>query len=122
MADEILALGSSNSEVYMVLPPEHMKVIKEAGWSKGQVRQYLFDKAQRTAQEWADANVDELPAPGAEKELVPVLKRPESLVLVAGGGTGGEADVGGGDEAVEAAGGEWGRAGRSGAAVGVALE
>ena len=89
VADAMLALGSSNSEVYMVLPPEHMKVIKEAGWSKGQVRQYLFDKAQRTAQQWADANVDELPTPGAEKELVPVLKRPESLVLVAGGGTGG---------------------------------
>ena len=88
-SDSMLAIGSGNTELILVLPPEPMDFVKEAGWSKAQVREFLFHKAQRTAQEWADTNKQELPAPGAEDALVPVLTRPESLLLVAGGGAGG---------------------------------
>ena len=89
VADAMFTLGNGNDEAYLVLPPEHTKIMKEAGWSKAHVREYLHQKAQRTAQAWADANLSELPAPGAEMELVPALRSPDSLVLVAGGGSGG---------------------------------
>ena len=89
IADAMLSLGTGNSEIYLVLPSEHTKVIKQTGWSKDEVRQYLHQKARRTAQAWADANVDELPSSGAEDEMVSVLTRPEALVMIAGGGSGG---------------------------------
>ena len=89
IADPMLALGPSHSELYLILPPEHIKVIKQAGWSKEKVRRYLHQKARRTAQAWAHANADELPNSGTGDELIPVLNRPEALVMVAGGGSGG---------------------------------
>ena len=88
-ADGMLTLGPSNGEVYLVLPYEHLKVFDAAGWSKDQLRDYLHAKARRPAQEWADANLAELPSQDAEQEMVPVLKEPGSLILVAGGGPGG---------------------------------
>ena len=92
VADSMMVMGSGNAELILVVPTEPMDFVKEAGWSKAQVRGFLFHKAQRTAQEWFDTNKEwdkrDPPAPGAEDALVPVLTRPESLLIVAGGGAG----------------------------------
>ncbi|MEJ2058797.1 MAG: hypothetical protein P8X39_13270 [Desulfofustis sp.] len=52
MADTMANMGSLNiisqRDVVIVLAQEHLRVISDANWSKQQVRQYLFDRANRS--------------------------------------------------------------------------
>ena len=89
VADTMLGLGRGHVEILLVMSPEHGGFMKDAEWSKARVREYLFEKARRTAAEWAAVQKSELPAPGAEDEDVPVCREPESVVLLAAGGPGG---------------------------------
>ena len=89
IADTLTGLGRRHREVLVVMSPEHTGMMRAAGWSKAQVREFIFQKARRTAGEWAAAFKAEVPAPGAEGEMVPALLGPESIVLLAGGGAGG---------------------------------
>ena len=89
IADSMLAFGYGHGEMLLVISEEHRGFFKEAGWSKAQVRDYLFKKARRTAGEWADAQKAERPAADGEKEIIPVCRTPEAVVLLAGGGSGG---------------------------------
>ncbi len=68
---------------------EHGGFIKDAGWSKALVRDFVFQRAVRTAEQWASIYKAEIPAAGTEEKMLPVLLTPESLVLLAGGGSGG---------------------------------
>ena len=89
IADSMLATGRGQGELLLVLSQEPAGFIKEAGLSKKQVQDFLFQKARRTAGEWAAIYKAPLPAPGAEDEVAPVCVAPESIVLLAGGGSGG---------------------------------
>ena len=89
VADSMLALGRGHGELLLVISQEHGGFMKEAGWDKKQVRDFLFQKARRTAKEWAETHKAELAAPGTEDERIPVCRTPEAMVLLAGGGTGG---------------------------------
>ena len=89
VADSMLALGRGHGEILLVMSREHGGFMKEAGWSKDGVRDFLYQNARRTAGEWAAVQKSELPGPGGEDEIIPVCRAPESVVLLAGGGTGG---------------------------------
>ena len=89
VADSMLAFGRGHGEILLIMAQEHGGFIKEADWSKAQVRDFLFQKARRSAGEWAAIHKAEVPAPGTESEMVPVCRTPESVVLLAGGGSGG---------------------------------
>ena len=89
IADSMLATGRGQGELLLVLSQEPAGFIKEAGLSKKQVQDFLFQKARRTAGEWAAIYKAPPPAPGAEDEAAPVCVAPESIVLLAGGGSGG---------------------------------
>ena len=89
VADHMLGLGTGHAEMILVMSPEHLGFIRDAGWSKQQVREFLFQKARRTAGEWAEVFKAEVPVAGAEDEMVPALRGPESVLLLAGGGSGG---------------------------------
>ena len=89
VADSMLGFGRGHAEMMLMVSQEHGEIIKDAGWSKKQVRDYLFQKARRTAQEWADAQKAEIPAPGTENDMIPVCLEPDSVVILAGGGSGG---------------------------------
>ena len=89
VADTMLALGRGHAEILLVMSREHGGFMKEAGWDKKQVRDFLFQKARRTAKEWAKTHKAELPVPGTEEEMIPVCRAPESVVLLACGGSGG---------------------------------
>ncbi len=89
VAYTMMGFGPGHEEMILVISPEHMGFIREAGWSKGQVRNFLFQKARMTAQEWAKVHKAETPTPGTEKDPLPALASPESLVLIMGGGFGG---------------------------------
>ena len=88
-----VATNPGQSEVLLIMSREHQGFFKDAGWSKTRVREFLSQKATRSAQEWAAAQKAGPPEPGKETEPVPVLQSPEGLVLIAGGGSGGPWDA-----------------------------
>ena len=83
-------VSPGHGEMIVVIPRESMGHIKEAGWTKKQVRQFLFDQAQRTAEEWARAGKAE-PAiePGKEKTMVPVCRNADAIIVIPAGGEAG---------------------------------
>lgn len=87
--DAMFAAGPRQGEIVMVLCPEHIGYIKSAGWSKKQVKEFLYEVAQRSASDWANAGAM-LPGGQADGDkLVPVAQSPDSItVLVAGGPAG----------------------------------
>ena len=88
-SDTLLGLGRGHGEILLVVSQEHGGFFKDAGWDKARARELVFQKARRTAGEWAAVSRAEVPAPGAEQEMVPACLSPESLVLLAAGGSGG---------------------------------
>ena len=89
LADSMLAFGPRQDEVLLVMSQEHLGIIRDAGWSKAQVRQYMFQTARRTGAEWHAVQKAERPARGSEDESVPCLSSPDGLIVLAGGGSGG---------------------------------
>ena len=87
LADTLRALGRGHHEILLIMSQEHRGFVKEAGWSKKHVRDFLHQKARRTAHEWATIYKAEQPAPGTENEMIPSCPTPESVVLLAGGGS-----------------------------------
>jgi hypothetical protein len=84
----MFAVGPGQSEIVVVLCPEHLGHIGSTGWTKAQVQQFLFEVTQRSASEWTASGVESIPDdPDA---ALGVATSPESItVLVAGGSAGG---------------------------------
>ena len=95
---------TGNNDVYydaeplIVFGPEHAKTVAAAGWSKSDVRRFIYDQAQIPLGRFSRENVErrfrvaELFA-GRYKEagyeaLVPMVRRPESLMIAVIGGAG----------------------------------
>jgi hypothetical protein len=92
-ADAMYAAGPGQGELVVVLCPEHVGYMKSAGWSKKQVKEFLFKLAQRKASDWAKVGAMPAPKPG-EDSLRGVAQSPEGItVIVAGGAAGGFSDV-----------------------------
>ena len=97
-ADSMATLGgnnlSSQGEPALVMAPEHAAYIARAGWSKADVKRYLFEKARKpwkhvgvrgkskgpTFPVWVDRTDPEA--------SVPVLTHADALILIVGGGEG----------------------------------
>jgi hypothetical protein len=74
----------------IVLGPEHAETIGAAGWSKGEIRRFLFEKAQRPVIDFKRAA--RLPgeiAPGDAGRLLRVIEYPEDIWIVVAGGLAG---------------------------------
>ena len=89
VADTLMGIGRGHGEIPLVVGQEHGGIFKQAGWNKARVREFIFQKARRTAAEWAAATKAEAPSAGQEQEMMPACLAPESVVLLAGGGSGG---------------------------------
>ena len=89
VADSMLAFTPGQGELLLIMSPEHLGFMGDAGWSKERARQFLHRKARRTASEWAAVHKAEAPAPEAAEGDLPVSQRLETVVLLAGGGEGG---------------------------------
>jgi len=87
--DSMMGFGHGHGELLLMVSQEHGGFFRAAGWDKAQVREFVHQRARRTAGEWAGVYKGEVPPAGSENDMVPVLLRPESLVLLAGGGPGG---------------------------------
>ncbi len=85
--DALFAAGPGQGELVVVLSPEHVGYLRQHGWSKQQVKEFLFERSQRTVSEWTDAGGAEGGAEG--DDLVGVGRGPESFTLVVAGGPAG---------------------------------
>lgn len=92
LADTMAALGSfSDGESVVVLAPEHVQIIARAGWTKQDIREYLFRHARRSLAELKRCGkFPGVVEPGDEEKMIPRgLKAEDILIVVAGGGPGG---------------------------------
>lgn len=88
--DALFAVGMDQGELVVVLSPEHVGHIKAADWSKRQVKEYLFQTAQRRVSDWARAGRAAGPLRGeGSKVLKGVARSPDSITIVVAGGAAG---------------------------------
>ena len=89
LGNALFAAGPAQSEVIVVLTPELIGYIGSAGWSKAQVKEFLFERAQRKVADWVDSG-GMPPGAGDPEAKVGVAKSPGGItVIVAGGAAGG---------------------------------
>ena len=95
VAHAMIGLGPSISEVLVVLSPEVMQYVNEAGWSRQQVQEFLWGKAQLPARDWIAWRRVEHPETFTDKDqLVGCVADPSRItVLSAGGAAGGYIDI-----------------------------
>jgi hypothetical protein len=93
-ADALCNLASPNvlgfNENLVVMAGEHAQVIRQAGWSKGQVREFLVQHARRTVADLKRCG--RLPGkvePEDENTWRYVMEQPEDVILVRAGGMAG---------------------------------
>ena len=88
--DGMFAAGYAQSEIVVVLCPEHLGYIKSAGWSKTRLSETLFDITRRRKADWMRAGAMPM-GPDAEDldEMVGVAASPESITVIVAGGAAG---------------------------------
>lgn len=72
----------------LVLGPEHADTIREAGWSRRDVREYLHERSVLTRGALRRAG-RLLPGPEDDADRLPTIDGPDSILLVTAGGYGG---------------------------------
>ena len=87
--DAMFAVGPRRGELVVVLCPEHVGNMKAAGWTKAQVKQFLFESAQRSDADWRAAGVDVPAGQDGASRMVSVAAEPDSVTVVVAGGAAG---------------------------------
>jgi len=102
IADCMATLGSNHmylgGESFVVLGPEHAALLAAAGWTKAEVRAFLFEHARRPL---AQLRIGGMYGPETRRnlwprwidhehdsEMVPLARRPEDIVILVAGGAG----------------------------------
>jgi len=86
-------------DTLLVLSPEHARIVGDDGWTKADVRTFLFERLRRPVRELVPgvAGGDGLPEhvlrkfadPARDETLVPKFREPENIKIVVAGGTAG---------------------------------
>ena len=93
-ASSMATLGSNASyvagaETMLLLNPEHARLLAEAGWSKRDVQQLLFDAARNRREDLRGRGITPIwPAWFDKAERVPVVPSAEALLVAVVGGAG----------------------------------
>ncbi|MDC0035416.1 hypothetical protein OAJ44_03535, partial [Chloroflexi bacterium] len=86
--DALFAAGPKQGEIVIIFCPEHIQSISRAGWTKNQVRDFLYDMAVRSNDEWGFGSIPPGPRPEG-LEMTHSSLTPESFTLLVGGGAAG---------------------------------
>ncbi len=81
--------GLNQGEVVVVLCPEHIGNLKRAGWSKGRVKQFLYETAQRPIADWRAAGRLVPDSVGQPEDPLHAVESPDSISVVVAGGLAG---------------------------------
>ena len=92
LAESLKVFSTHLGHFIIVLPPEHARIFRNAGWTKAQAREYLHAKARISSaalrKRPGQGVIAEIAGP--DDELHPVVDEPEGFVfIVAGGDAGG---------------------------------
>jgi hypothetical protein len=82
-----------NGEPLVVLPPEWVTRLRDAGWSKQQVRQHLWEKAQVPLDRLAYGLAARASTRAREAGLLRVAESPRDIMLLVAGGPGTKATL-----------------------------
>ena len=104
LADSMCTLGNVQmyvmGDTFVVLGPEHARMLAEAGWKKRDVRQFLFEHARKPVRllrrggpPQGDVRRDlfwpRFVDPNDDDQMVPVVRRVENINIIVAGGAGG---------------------------------
>jgi hypothetical protein len=73
----------------LVVAPQHRDTIVAAGWSKRDVREYVFERARVTRGEWRTVGKAAVAGRKDETRVYEALRSPDDLLVVAAGGPAG---------------------------------
>jgi hypothetical protein len=73
----------------LVLPRQPREVLTAAGWSKDDVREYIFESARVTRRQWRDVGKTVIAKRRDESHVHTALREPSDLLVVAAGGPAG---------------------------------
>lgn len=73
----------------LVMAPQQRELIHAAGWSKRDVREYLFERACVTRADWRTVGKAAIAGRKEEQRVYRALRSPDDLLLVAAGGPAG---------------------------------
>ena len=72
----------------IVMPPQLRQHFKDAGWTRQDIKQYVFENARIFRREWADVGKGNVVGRRGDQEY-PALPDPDHLLLIAAGGPAG---------------------------------
>jgi hypothetical protein len=73
----------------LVVPKQHREVMGAAGWTKRDVREYVYGSARVTRREWRGVGKAAVAARQDEAGVYTALRTPDDLLVVAAGGPAG---------------------------------
>ncbi|MBI2525941.1 MAG: hypothetical protein HYV93_08150, partial [Candidatus Rokubacteria bacterium] len=73
----------------LVMAPQQRELLGAAGWSKQDVREYVFERARVTRGEWRTVGKAAVAGGKDEARVYTALRSPDDLLLVAAGGPAG---------------------------------
>jgi hypothetical protein len=73
----------------MVVPKQHRQICSAAGWSKQNIRDYVFEKAQVARREWRTVGKAAVAGRKDEDRIYRALRTPDDLLIIAAGGPAG---------------------------------
>ncbi len=97
-ASTMATLGGNNvygqGEPALVLGPEHAKLLAKGGWSKSDVKSFIFEKARQPVGMILNRGMEygkKMPKwvdPTSEREMVTIAYKPDDIIILVAGGTG----------------------------------
>jgi hypothetical protein len=73
----------------LVVPRQPREVLVAAGWSKQDVREYIFESARVQRRQWRDVGKAAIASRRDEDQVYTALRTPEDLLVVSAGGPAG---------------------------------
>jgi hypothetical protein len=73
----------------IVVPKQHRQIIGSAGWSKQNIREYVFEKARVQRKEWRSVGKASVAGRKDEERVYRALRSPDDLLVIAAGGPAG---------------------------------
>ncbi len=87
--DALFTMGPGQGEIVVVLCPEHIGYLRSFGWSKRQVKEFLYERSQRKVSEWVRAGGMSDGGDAEADSLAAVGRSADSFTVVVAGGPAG---------------------------------
>jgi len=89
MRSNLLTYSIWEGNYAFVIPKQHREIFAAAGWSKQNIRDYVFEKACVRRAEWRDVGKAAVAGRKDEDRLYRALRNPDDLLVIAAGGPAG---------------------------------